>query len=183
VAEVLAQFDDPLVSDGVAYRVQVCGAQMSDGLWEGWLEFIPVGGGKALRSPRETTQPNRTDTAYWAGALTPVYCEGAFRRALNPIVRKQVERPAAIFDEPAPDLVTEEAGRPLVQAVLDPFSVYDKSETLLLQELGALSAWHLVNIIRAYRLSAKPDTTLNRLPASALIEMIVLSVREQRLAG
>ena len=70
-----------------------------------------------------------------------------------------------------------------MQAVLDPFSVYDKSETLLLQELGALSAWHLVNIIRAYRLSAKPDTTLNRLPASALIEMIVLSVREQRLAG
>jgi hypothetical protein len=36
-----------------------------------------------------------------------------------------------------------------------------------------LSPWHLVNIIRAYRLSAEPVDTLNRLPGAALIDIIV----------
>ena len=36
---------------------------------------------------RETTQPNRRDTEYWATGLTYVYLEGALHRALNPLVR------------------------------------------------------------------------------------------------
>ena len=38
----------------------------------------------AVRSGRETTQPNLTDLEYWAQGLTPVYLEGALRRALEP---------------------------------------------------------------------------------------------------
>jgi hypothetical protein len=58
-------------------------------------------------------------------------------------------------------------------------SVYQKGEGLLRQELKALSAWHLVNIILAYRLSPEPADALNRMPASALIERIVAGVRER----
>jgi hypothetical protein len=38
-------------------------------------------GGPALRTGRETTQPNRDAVAYWASGLEPVYFEGAFVRA------------------------------------------------------------------------------------------------------
>ncbi len=59
MAEVLAQFADPVADDdGHRYRAQACGAPMPDGLWEGWIEFVPLNGGTPVRSPRETTQPN-----------------------------------------------------------------------------------------------------------------------------
>lgn len=56
---------------------------MEDGLWEGWVEFEPVHGGPSVSTGRETTQPNRKDTVYWATGLTPVYLEGALIRALD----------------------------------------------------------------------------------------------------
>src|SRR6266566_2120463 len=81
--EVLAQFSEPVLSkDRTSYRAQACGALASDGLWEGWIEFVPVAGGTAVRSPRETTQPNRVDALYWATGLTATYLEGALERAL-----------------------------------------------------------------------------------------------------
>jgi hypothetical protein len=86
MAHVFAQFADPVVSqDGARYRAQACGAPMADGLWEGWVEFTPVGGGPPIRSPRETTQPNRGETVYWAAGLTPIYLEDALERALTPL--------------------------------------------------------------------------------------------------
>jgi len=36
-----------------------------------------------MRTPRETTQPNRACTAYWASGLTHVYLDGALRRAVD----------------------------------------------------------------------------------------------------
>jgi len=184
VAEVLARFDDPMTVDGVTYRVQACGAPMSDNLWEGWLEFIPVDGRTPIRSPRETTQPNRQDAEYWATGLTAVYFEGSLRRALSPIVRKPQPPPAApAFERPARGIVVERADVAPPEAVLDPFSVYQKGESLLRKELSALSAWHLVNIIRAYRLTDDGDTTLNHLPTPALIDRIISAVRAQSPAS
>ena len=181
MAEVLAQFADPVAGpDGGAYRAQACGGPMPDGVWEGWIEFAPVGGGSPLRSPRETTQPNRKDAVYWATGLTAIYLEGALDRALNPLVRRIAAAAEPLFDGPAPDITLPvERSAPVTEAVLDPFSVFEKGEVLLRKELGALSAWHLVNIIRAYRLSAEPLDVLNRIPAAALIDMIVEGVREQ----
>jgi hypothetical protein len=89
MAEVFAQFSDPIVSGAIAYRAQACGAPMSHGLWEGWIEFIPLDGGQPLRSPRETTQPNRIDAEYWAAGLTHVHLEGALYRARRPLVRER----------------------------------------------------------------------------------------------
>ena len=43
MAEVLAAFAGPISGDdGVLYRAQAAGAPMPDGLWEGWIEFIPI---------------------------------------------------------------------------------------------------------------------------------------------
>jgi hypothetical protein len=182
MAEVLADYSDTIISaDGVAYRAQACGAAMADGLWEGWIEFEPLaGGGTAIRSPRETTQPNRADAVYWASGLSAVYLEGALDRALHPLVLKEAPTPAApFFDAPAP-AVNQAVSRPAT-AVLNPFSVFEKSEGILERELGALSARHLVNIIVAYRLSDEPLEVLKALPAASLIARIMTAVREQTL--
>ena len=67
MAETLLQFQEHVSGpDGTAYEARACGAPMAGGTWQGWIEFIPVNGGAPLRSPRETTQPNRADTVYWA---------------------------------------------------------------------------------------------------------------------
>lgn len=176
-AEVLFEFPDVVVSpDGVRYAARACGRAEPDGLWHGWIEFLPVTGGDPIRSPRETTQPNRTDAAYWATGLTPVYLEGALHRALKPLVRTIPPPPVApAFDQPAPDITDVPGSR--VESVLNPFSVYRKGDALLRSELGALAERHLVNIIRAYGLSEQSDAALRRLPAAGLIELIVDGVR------
>jgi hypothetical protein len=180
MAEVLAQFADHIVGeDGRVYGAQAVAAPNRDGLWEGWIEFAPLDRGEAVRTPRETTQPNLKDAAYWASGLTAIYLEGALERALNPPVRRTPVAASPFFDGPAPDL-TVPVPRPITEAdaILDPFSVFEKGEVLLRKELGALSPWHLVNIIRAYRLSPEPLDVLNRLPGAALVDIIVNGVRQ-----
>jgi hypothetical protein len=181
MAEVIAEYPDMVAGpDGIRYRAQAVGASGADGLWEAWIEFLPLEPGKPIRSPRETTQPNRADATYWATGLTPVYLEGALNRALNPTV-KTTPSPQPYFEGPAPDLSRRITWRPTVSAVLNPFSVYEKSQALLEQELGALSVRHLVNIIVAYRLTDEPAKVLNALAPASLIERIVTAVREQTL--
>lgn len=188
MAEVLAEFDDALVApDGTIYHAHACGAEAKDGTdrWEGWIEFVPARGGKPLRTHRETTQPNRKDTAYWATGLSPVYLQGALDRTLDPgqVVAAPVDRDAALFDGPAPSGAVPL--EPAIPTVLNPFSVYRKGEELLRRQLGALSSWHLVNIIRGYELSDLEATALERAPHADLLELIVASVKlragEERL--
>jgi hypothetical protein len=180
MAEVLAEFSEPVLGDdGVVYRAQVAGAPMTDSLWEGWIEFIPVAGGTPLRTRRETTQPNRRDAVYWATGLTGVYLEGALDRALNPPVQHEPASPSEpVFDEPAPSLVRA-VDVPVTGTVLDPFAVYENGEEMLRRKLGALDTWHLVNIIVAYTLSDEPVSNLEELSAASLIEIIVGEVRQR----
>lgn len=169
MAEVLAEFSGPIVAaNGIAYRAQAVGAPMNGALWEGWIEFIPIGDGAPTRTSRETTQPNLRDAVYWATGLTRIYLEGALGRALHPLVREPRPHSRPLFDKPASR-----------EAILDPFSLYEKGEDLLRQELGALEAWHLVNIVIAYELSDEPISVLNRQPASQLVATIVGAVRER----
>jgi hypothetical protein len=177
MAEVLARVSHRVRDGAAEFRAQACGAPMSDGRWTAWVEFIPLDGGQPLRSPRETTQPNRTDAEYWAGGLTPVYLEGALQRAQSPLVRRRIASAEPAFDEPAADLAHPNRSPPPADVVLDPLSVYQKGEGLLRQRLGALSSWHLVNIIRAYGLSQERVSVLNQLPAAALIARIVVACR------
>jgi hypothetical protein len=175
MAEVIHDYGLVRTVAGVVYHVRACGSEMDASRWQGWLEFEPVDGGVTLRSARETTQPNRVDLAYWASGLTAVYLEGALERVLNPLVRPTAPPvPPPAYDGPAPASIQ---GPPTANGVLNPFSVYRKGETLLRDQLHALSSWHLVNIILAYNLSEIPVDELNRMSAPQLIELIVASVR------
>jgi hypothetical protein len=178
VAEVFVEFAEPVVAkDGATYMARACGGEMDNGMWQGWLEFLPIESGEAVRSGRETTQPNRQDTEYWATGLTPIYLEGALDRAQNPPI-KVPARPAKepVFHAPAPDLA---AAPPAGDSVLNPFSVYRNGESMLRSQLSALSAWHLVNTIVAYDLSEQDPADLGVTPAPVLVELIVASVRER----
>jgi hypothetical protein len=180
MAETLLQYEHPVTApDGTLYEARACGSPMPGGTWQGWIEFVPIAGGEPVRTSRETTQPNRVDTAYWATGVSAVYLEGALRRALGKPTAVPVVPPApAVFDGPAPPAsVPVESG---TAAVLDPFSVYEKGEALLRKQLGALATWHLVNIAVAYELSDQNAAALNRLPAQSLVEMIVDGVRRRR---
>lgn len=177
MAEVFVTYNDPITDGGITYRARACGREMDDGRWEGWIEFEPLDGSTVLRSGRETTQPNRTDTAYWATGLTPVYLEGALDRALNPLrPPPPVIEEVPAFDGPAPAF---DDTIPRAESVLNPFSVYRKGEALLRNQLAALAAWHLVNIITAYDLSHLPAHELERMHPMQLIELIVMAVRER----
>ena len=178
MAEVLVTFGEAITSeDGKNYTARACGAEMPDGRWQGWIEFIPVGDGDPVRSSRETTQPNRRDTEYWATGLTYVYLEGSLRRALKPLARPIApDVPPPVFDGPAPTPVVPAT----TESVLDPFSVYKKGEALLRRQLSALAGWHLVNIVRHYDLSDEDPALLNAREPAELVELIIDAVRQPR---
>ena len=184
MAETLLQYQHPVIApDGTHYEARACGGPMgSAGMWQGWIEFVPLSGGEPVRSPRETTQPNRVDTEYWATGVSAVYLEGALARALaKPVTFAVVPKPPALFDGPAPSPgIPVDSGQ---ASVLNPFSVYEKGEPLLRKQLSALSSWHLVNIVLAYELNDDGVAALNRLPAPELVEMIVKGVRKERAAA
>jgi hypothetical protein len=180
MAETLVQFQNPVTApDGTAYQARAIGAEMPDGMWQGWIEFEPIEAGDPIRSPRETTQPNRADTIYWATGLTAIYLDGALRRALAPLrIVVPPEPPPPHFDGPAP--VAHNVLSIAPDSVLDPFSVYEKGgEDMLRRQLAALSGWHLGNIIVDYGLSGEPRSVLSRLASAELVELIVLAVQSR----
>jgi hypothetical protein len=183
VAEVLLEFAEAVTSeDGKNYTARACGVEMPDGRWQGWVEFIPLGDGEPVRSSRETTQPNRVDTEYWASGLTYVYLQGALHRALARPVRPAIKAVAPpFFDGPAERIqVVSES----TDSVLDPFAVYRKSEAHLRRQLSALAGWHLINIIRRYELSDEDQALLGGREPAELVETIISGVRNARpLAG
>ena len=174
MAEVVHVFADPVMLDGERYRAQVVGRPEGH-IWEGWIEFVSSDDTDAFRTPRETTQPDRAALAYWATGLSGTYLEGALSRAIEPPARAvRIATPQPMFEAPAPTPLGDVYATD--RAVLDPFSVGAKGETLLRQELGALRAWHLRNIVRAYRLS-DGTADLEGLRKPELLELIVTAVR------
>ena len=177
MAETLIRFDTPVIlRDGHQYRAQACGRERSNGQWEGWLEFEDLATGEMLRTGRETTQPNRQDTLYWATGLTPVYLEGALDRIFHQPVLMETEPVAPpSFEGPAPRRRRVVSNR---EPILDPFSVYAKSPDLLAQELTALRGWHLRQIIRDFELVDEKDVMLEGLTEAELGSLILQRVRE-----
>jgi hypothetical protein len=175
MADVFAELALITGEDGRVFMPRVCGAPFEH-RWEGWLEFTATDDGEIVRTPRETTQPKRSDLEYWAGGLTPTYVAGALSRALTaraPAARDTT--PVAAYTEPAPR-------DPLVplrpDGVLDPFtSLQRNGEWVLRQQLEALAGHHLVNIIRANGLSAAPAAELELTPPAVLVDLIVSAAR------
>lgn len=181
MAIVLMEFINELVGrDGTTYEARACAREREDGLWEGWIEFVPRGGGPAIRTGRETTQPNEADTRYWSSGLTGPYLEGALSRAEGPVkpaaARPQPSSPTPAFEGPA-----ERAGASATtRAVLDPFEVYKSGgDGLLQKQLGALDEANLRNIVRAHRLSDESPDTLRTKSRLELVGTIVAAVEKR----
>lgn len=177
MAEVLVKFTEPVRgSDGTLYSAQACGGIAEDGLWEGWIEF--ESDGKAVRTGRETEQPNMADLTYWAQGLSMVYLEGALARA----TKEPVAEPATPFE--AKPLFDGPAGHPAsprvvgARPVLNPFLVYAEGEDLLRQQLHALSRDHLAAIIDWYHLPVSVDPSTSS--ASVIADDITRTLREAR---
>ena len=83
MSEVLIKFDTAVTADdGRAFKPRACGRLRDDGLYEGWIEFVPVLADaevEPIRTSGETVQPNRADLLYWAAGLTQTYLDGALR--------------------------------------------------------------------------------------------------------
>lgn len=177
MAEVLVKFTEPVRgSDGTLYSAQACGGIAEDGLWEGWIEF--EGGGNAVRTGRETEQPNMADLTYWAQGLSMVYLEGALARA----TKEPIAEPATPFE--ARPLFDGPVGHPVAprvvtaRPVLNPFLVYAEGEDLLRQQLHALSRDHLAAIIDWYHLPVSVDPRTSS--AAVIADDIVRTLREAR---
>jgi hypothetical protein len=186
MAEVLVQFDSPVRDrEGRGYVAMVCGREGDDGLWDGWIEFDAGDGSPVLRTPRETTQPNRPDLEYWAGGLTATYLEGALNRALDPEtpdLRPRTVAANAAYSGPATradQQASVTSNRPVSASILDPFAVYAQGEDTLRSELGALDESHLRNMIRAYQLVDEKEVDLQAMHRISLVELIVASVRRR----
>lgn len=185
MAEVLVEFERTARDgDGRAYIARACGRECDDGHWEGWLEFEPLDGGATVRTMRETTQPNRVDTVYWASGISDVYLEGALRRALDPVevVPRTVDAVPA-FDEPAPEraVPSGELRPPGVHPILNPFEVYAQGEDVLRAELRALDAARLRDIVRGFSLA--PAVDIRSASHRELANIIVTGVQRRAERG
>lgn len=67
---------------GNEYYASVAAEQRPDGMWEAWLEYVPLEESDALLTDTETTQSTREDLVRWAETLTETYVQGAFPRAV-----------------------------------------------------------------------------------------------------
>lgn len=175
MAEVLTSFTEPVRDDSGLYYARAVGRAAPDHMWEGWIEFVPVkGGGDVLVSPVESRQPERLHLEYWATGLTPVYLEGALRRARHPLTVRVPIMEEPISNQPAGRRVIVQRVIPGPEPVLDPFEIGERSLDVLRQELLALNRPRLLTIISAYSLAGDADVT--RMSDPQLAGFIVAAV-------
>jgi len=182
MAEVLVRFTEPVLgSDGHLYDAQACGTVGPDGLWEGWLEFLSPAG--AVRTERETSQPNHADLMYWAQGLTHTYLEGALARALGtPVTTLPAEvHVESVFSGPAP--VPPRVPLSAPHAILDPFAVYVQGEHVLRRQLLALSPDQLSNVILAYGLGDPVSDLSSVAELTRRVDEVVAVVRDRARAA
>jgi hypothetical protein len=178
MAEVLRSFDEQIRHSSGAYYVRVVGRYAEDKMWEGWLEFVPVDGGKVVVSAVESRQPERNHLEYWAQGLTVVYAEGSLDRALHPITVRTRAVESAASDAPARRLIKIPYTGP--RPILDPFEVGERSLDILAQELHALGRARLLHIIAAYNFSS-PGIDVSLMTDEELIAFIVTRVETRLL--
>jgi len=176
MAEVLVRYTELVRDeDGTSYQAQASGALGPDGLWIGWIEFIGENG-RTLRSPRETTQPNRDAVLYWAEGLTAAYLEGALHRAIHALLEpaaRVARTEASIFSGPASTISASAPPQP-ARPVLDPWSTFAQGEGVFRHQLSALSRDHLLAVIEGYSLPIEVGPLATD---QELIEGIVQTVR------
>lgn len=176
MSEVLRTFDEPIRDESGEYHARVVGRLASDGMWEGWMEFVPLDGrSETFISPAESRQPEREHLVYWATGLTVVYAEGSLQRARRPVTvrTRVVEVPAS--DAPASRVVTASPRVVGPEPLLDPFEVGSRSLDILRQELHALDRARLLNLIAAYDLNPT-NQDLQPFTDAQLVAFIIAAV-------
>ena len=170
--EVITELETAIVSSrGDEYYVQVVAEQLSTGLWEAWLEFVPVDDAlEVLLTKTETTQPTRDEVVHWAEILSETYLKGAFGRA---VTVKDGRRP--VRDYPT-TTVTEDV------VPFDPFDVWSLGTSALRVRLRALTRPELIAMIQNYDLNPGAKS-LTRLSDAQLVTFIVTAVEVQVLQG
>ena len=180
MADVLRTFDTPVRDASGEYAARAVGRRADDGMWEGWLEFIPIGkGGDVVVGGVESRQPENEHLVYWASGLSPVFLEGALDRARRPVtVRvRTVEQPYSTGPEPR-SVTVARVMPPGPEPVLDPFDIGGRSLDLLRQELGALNRPRLLNIIAAFDLNPGGEE-IGWMTDHQLAHFIVVAVEAQ----
>jgi hypothetical protein len=103
MTDLLHAFGDSIEDHRGAFDGRVVGRQAVDGTWEGWLEFTPAHHAESLLvTDVESRQQTHMQLMHWASGLTPVYAEGALRRA-HPAVRLSEAAQVPPPDRPATD--------------------------------------------------------------------------------
>jgi hypothetical protein len=171
MSEILADLDTTIVSpDGDEYYVQVVGEHLLTGMWEAWLEFVPLDDAlEVLRTTTETSQTTREDVVRWSEMLTQVYLQGAFARAVHVSGGRGIVRnyETVIADVAVP---------------FDPFEVLPLGKAALRARLRVLTRPELVTMIQNYDLNPARKS-LTRLSDSQLVTFIVTAVDVQALQG
>jgi len=180
MAEVLVSFDAPVRDAFGEYHARAVGRRATDGMWEGWLEFIPIDGSTdVLVSGVESRQPEHEHLTYWATGLTPIYLEGALHRARSPITVRVRSVEVPLSNAPAARAVTvTRTVPPGPEPVLDPFEIGSRSLDILRQELGALHRPRLLNIISAFDLNPASED-VSWMSDAQLAHFIVVAVDTQ----
>ena len=182
MSDVLVQFDEPQLSaDGRMFIAQVIASRLPTGLWEAWIEFYPRIGGDPVRTQRETEQLSRGDLRFWAAGLTPAHLTDALIRALAPeeATSAKGSAPFVSAERGAEEQTVFETNRIRNdEPVLDPVAIYQRSgEYTLRQELRALDAQQLSNIIAGHDIREIDVVDLARTYEDALAERIVAGVQ------
>lgn len=184
--ELLVQFDEPQPApDGRLFVAQVNGRRATNGLWEAWLEFYPREGGEPVRTGRETEQFTRGDLRFWAAGITRQYLSEALIRALTGSSSQAPWRSAGLLAEDfgtydlAPNgFDLEVSAGPLP----DPAELYRSGgERRLRQELRALSAAELREIMAVHGITEAPVAEPGRTFEDALSDNIVASVQQREV--
>jgi hypothetical protein len=160
MTEVITDYEDEIVgTDASVWSARVCGRPRK-GKWEAWIEFVPLTAGHApVRTPTETTQPDRESAVHWATVLSPTYLEGALARARERPTVVVTKTAPPLFDTPAAVVRTATVDGPRPDAILDPHAVFAQGgEALLVDQLSALDTQHLRDIVRAYDITS-PETS------------------------
>jgi hypothetical protein len=183
MAELLKSYGEPVITANGRYHARAIGRLADDGMWDGWLEFEPLDeDGPVVVGSIESRQPEAHDLAYWASGLTPIFLEGALKRALNPLTVHVRVPEVPVSSEPAPRRHTVGARPARPDAVLDPFDIGSRNLDILRQQLGALNRPRLLNIIAAYDLNPRGED-ITWMTDAQLVTFIVTATEVHLLKG
>jgi hypothetical protein len=176
VSELIADLPYRIIdTTGNEFYVSVAGEPRVDGLWEGWLEYVPVDESEPLLTPTETTQSTRAALVHWAEALTDTYVQGAFGRAVRSTPDVDVRGIVASRIPPV-------APSTPVTDLPDPFLLFQHAPATMRTRLGALPRPMLLDIIAEFGLNPAQNS-LSWLRDHQLVTFIVTAVEAQIRSG